>query len=154
MDSLVINCGSDFQEKLLSNKWPDRISRLAQHHTDNRVQQAALQLISNYSHTYKLHTKALIDHITLLFVRHVEFGVVFKELAESLSEIGLSLPPPTTMDIVESELPHVDKELLERDFQRGLDFLQLQLPESSNSAGNSSLDLSCYSEELLDTVRI
>lgn len=52
VDSLVINCGSALHEKLVSDKWPSRISCLAQH-SDKKVQQAALQLISNYSHTHK-----------------------------------------------------------------------------------------------------
>eukprot|EP00210_Caulerpa_lentillifera_P004934 g4708.t1 len=138
VDSLVINCGSDLKEKLLSNKWPSGIARLAERHSDKKIQQAALQLISNYSYTYK----------------DTEFGAAFYEQAESLNLIGLLLPPPTmTTNIVDNKHTPYEIESLEGDFQRGLDFLQLQFPESSNSAANSRLDQGSSSQKWFQTVQ-
>eukprot|EP00210_Caulerpa_lentillifera_P009348 g8912.t1 len=128
VDSLVINCGGALQKKLASDNWPSSFSRLTQH-SDKKVKQAALQLISNYSYTY-------IDN---------EFGAAFNELADSLVSMGLLLPPPMTMK--------TDGEVPAADFQQGLDFLQLQFPESSNPAGKSVLDQDTYSEDLLYTVQ-
>lgn len=66
--------------------------------------------------------------------------------------MGLLLPPPATIKTADNGHPEPGNEVQPTDFQQGLDFLQLQFPESSNNAGKSPLQQDTYSEELLHTV--
>lgn len=52
VDALILNCGETIHATMLLDRWHSRLSRLTAH-ADNKVKQAALQLISNYAQSYR-----------------------------------------------------------------------------------------------------